>query len=57
MANQIYGTDFDNSTDAQKKVFAAVDPKSTPRQGATAGVSPLRQRPAKKAGKVKVKKK
>ena len=61
LGHQIYGTDFDNSTDARKKVFAAVDPKSTPGKGLAYAQgkvpAPQKAAPAKKAGKVKVKKK
>jgi len=61
LGNEIYGTVFDNSSDAQKKVFAAVDPKSTPGKGLAyaQGKTPAAQKatPAKKSGKVKVRKK
>lgn len=61
LGNEIYGTVFDNSTDATKKVFTAVDPKSTPGKGLAYAQgkvpAPKKAAPAKKApGKVKVKK-
>jgi hypothetical protein len=33
LGNEIYGTVYDDSTEATKKIFAAVDPKSTPGKG------------------------
>jgi hypothetical protein len=33
LGNEIYGTVYDGSSEAAKKVFAAVDPKSTPGKG------------------------
>jgi hypothetical protein len=33
LGNEIYGTVYDDSSEATKKVFAAVDPKSTPGKG------------------------
>ena len=68
LGNEIYGTVFDNSSEATKKVFAAVTPNSTPGKGLAyaQGKTPAPQKsapakpvkPAKKApAKVKVKKK
>ena len=34
LGNEIYGTTYDNSSEATKKTFAALDPKSTPGKGA-----------------------
>jgi hypothetical protein len=33
LGNEIYGTVYDDSTETTKKVFAAVDPQSTPGKG------------------------
>jgi hypothetical protein len=33
LGNEIYGTVYDDSSEAAKKIFAAVDPKSTPGKG------------------------
>lgn len=63
LGNEIYGTVFDGSSDATKKVFAAVDPKSTPGKGLAyaQGKASAQQKAASgkktKAPKVKVKKK
>ena len=64
LGNEIYGTVFDGSSDAAKKVFSAVAPNSTPGKGLAyaQGKVPAPQKqkaaPAKKApSKVKVKKK
>lgn len=67
LGNEIYGTVFDGSAEATKKVFAAVDPKSTPGKGLAyargKAPAPEKKAPAKKvsgkkasAKKVKVKK-
>ena len=58
LGNEIYGTVYDGSSEATKKVFAAVDPKSTPGKGLAyaQGKTPAQQKaPAKKAVKVKKK--
>ena len=67
LGNEIYATVYDGSSDALKKVFANVDPKSTPGKGAAyaLGKKPAAEKqpaaakkaPAKRtAKKVKVKK-
>lgn len=55
LGQEIYGTVYDDSSDATKKVFAAVDPKGATGKGAalamgkTAAPAPAKKAPAKKA--------
>ena len=62
LGNEIHGTVYDNRTEATKKTFAAVDPKSTPGKGAAYALgkpvaSSAKQTAAKKTGTKKVVKK
>jgi hypothetical protein len=47
LGNEIHGTVYDNSSEAAKKVFAAVDPNSTPGKGVALAIpkpAPARRR-------------
>jgi hypothetical protein len=53
LGNEIYGTVYDDSTEATKKVFAPVDPKSTPGKGAALALPKAPAQAAKAPAKKK----